>query len=124
MARQLLLMQHSLPSTFQLGLGVMTLLFCAIALFMCASHSRKWHRHWRACYGFNNGDPVIELNTEAGILTTNGSPSMFSGDLSVWKKNILMGGKCELPDFSGVIIYDSNGNIVPAKPSRPLLTWK
>ncbi|KAM7280027.1 hypothetical protein ACFE04_007161 [Oxalis oulophora] len=27
----------------------------------------------------------------------------------VWQKNIIMGGKCELPDFSGVIIYDSEG---------------
>ena len=31
---------------------------------------------------------------------------------SVWQRNILMGGKCQLPDFSGVIIYDSAGNVV------------
>jgi hypothetical protein len=52
---------------------------------------------------------------------------MFSGEqvVSVWRKNILMGGKCQLPDFSGVIIYDSDGNVVtPAKNPRPLLTWK
>ncbi|KAE8100360.1 hypothetical protein FH972_018267 [Carpinus fangiana] len=134
MARQLLLM-HPLPTTFQLGLAAMTLVVCAIALLMCASRSRKWRRShgWTACYGFDNGDPVIELNTEATILTTggahgiqreNGGESMLSGDLSIWKKNILMGGKCQLPDFSGVIIYDNDGNIAPAKTPRPLLTWK
>lgn len=45
---------------------------------------------------------------------------------SVWQRNILMGGKCQLPDFSGVIIYDANGKVVtPPKAPRPLLlTWK
>lgn len=135
MARHLLLM-HTLPSTSQLVLAVITLLLCAIALLMCASHSRKWHRRWTAsaCFRFANEDPVIRLNNEATILTTNGvhgiqsgngGESMFSGELSVWKKNIIMGGKCQLPDFSGVIIYDSSGNVVtPARTPRPLLTWK
>ncbi|KAG2665493.1 hypothetical protein I3843_15G010600 [Carya illinoinensis] len=123
MARQFLLM-HTLPSTFQLCIAAMTLLVCAIALLMCASHSRKWRNHWVACYVPDSDDPVIEPNTEATIRTSNGGESMFSGEFSVWKKNILMGGKCQLPDFSGVIIYDSNGNVAPAKAPRPLLTWK
>lgn len=42
-----------------------------------------------------------------------------------WQKNILMGGKCQLPDFSGVIIYDSARNAVtPNKPSQLALPWK
>lgn len=102
----------------------MTLLVCAIALLMCASHSRKWQNRWIACYVPDSEDPVIELNSDATIRTPNSRESMFSGEISVWKKNILMGGKCQLPDFSGVIIYDSNGNIVPAKTPRPLLTRK
>lgn len=36
----------------------------------------------------------------------------------VWQKNILMGGKCQLPEFSGVINYDAAGNIV-APSGRP-----
>ena len=37
----------------------------------------------------------------------------------VWQKGILMGGKCQLPDFSGVINYDPAGNLVaPARPGR------
>lgn len=132
MARQLHQLMQTLPITSQLGLAVITLLLCAVALLMCASHSRKWRHRWIACYGFANEDPVINLNiNEPTILTTAGNGGhesmMISGELSVWKKNIIMGGKCQLPDFSGVIIYDANGNIVTPATSRtprPLLTWK
>lgn len=40
------------------------------------------------------------------------------GHGGVWQKAILMGDKCELLDFSGVIYYDSNGqqvNEIPLK---------
>ncbi|KAJ6930974.1 hypothetical protein NC652_014478 [Populus alba x Populus x berolinensis] len=121
MARQLLLKQIPLSSS-GLGLPAVTLLLCAFALFMCASHSRKWRR-WSACYGPSDHDPVIQLNTvdtmlgtgEHGIHAGSRDDSMFSGEQ-----------KCQLPDFSGVIIYDSDGNVVtPAKNPRPLLlTWK
>lgn len=137
MARQLHFKPPAL-STSQGGLAAASLLLCAFALFMCASHSHKWRRRCRAaCYDFLDEDPVIELNNEVVVqqATTfqeyqlsNGDESMFSCEqqgVPVWQKNILMGGKCQLPDFSGVIIYDSEGNVVtPAKTPRPLLTWK
>ncbi|XP_020221002.1 uncharacterized protein LOC109803733 [Cajanus cajan] len=120
MARPLAMMHPLLSSSSHIGLVVMTLMLCAMALLMCASHSsRKW-RHWISCYAFQE-EPVIEFNNEV-VMSTCGEPQEEG---SLWQKNILMGGKCQLPDFSGVIIYDSNGNIVnPAKTSRPLLTWK
>ncbi|KAJ7969754.1 Nucleolar protein [Quillaja saponaria] len=128
MARQLLLMHSLLPSTLQIALAVMTLLLCATALFMCASHSHKWRCRWRACYSSCNENPVIELNNDTMIIQPGGlEESTFSCEqgASLWQKNILMGGKCQLLEFSGVIIYDSDGNVVtPAKTSRPLLTWK
>ncbi|KZV53886.1 hypothetical protein F511_00152 [Dorcoceras hygrometricum] len=31
----------------------------------------------------------------------------------VWKKTIIKGGKCRPLDFSGKILYDSNGNLLP-----------
>ncbi|KAG8660709.1 hypothetical protein MANES_02G184300v8 [Manihot esculenta] len=136
MARQLHITQIPL-NTSQAAMAGMTLLLCAFALFMCASHSRKWRR-WSTCYGSSNHSPVIQLNTEAMMLSTgvrtlhgrSNSELLFSGEqqqqgVGVWQKNILMGGKCQLPDFSGVIIYDSDGNVVaPAKNPHPLLTWK
>ncbi|CAK9174158.1 unnamed protein product [Ilex paraguariensis] len=107
------------------GFAVGSLLLCAFALFMCATHLRKW-RKWRSCYGYHDEDPVIQLNPEGLIgeyQIGNNDASTYSGEVSVWKKNILMGGKCQLPDFSGVIIYDSAGNVVP--PARKLaLPWK
>nr|DAD40147.1 TPA_asm: hypothetical protein HUJ06_014470 [Nelumbo nucifera] len=124
------LLSESLGSTTQTSLGVAALFLCALALFMCASHSWGWRR-WRGCYG-HSYDPVIQLNTDAAILTTKrlqqvqpGDSSMVSRELCVWKKNILMGEKCQLPEFSGVIVYDSAGNIVPrAKTSHAGLSRK
>lgn len=128
MARQLQVHQLTNPSPLSLTIG--SLILCAFAVVLCASHSRKWRR-WRACYDYNY-DPVIQLPNDE---VTSGNAFQFggvdesgrSGEVSVWQKNIIMGGKCQLPDFSGVIIYDSTGNVVaPAKASaRPLaLTWK
>ena len=131
MARRLLLSTHTphSGSGFQLHIGMagMSLFLCAAALFMCASHSRKWrHRHWRACYEPDTYDhtdhPVIQ-HIQHG--SCEGNADVDEQEVSVWQKNILMGGKCELPDFSGVIIYDSNGSVVtPAKTPRLLLPWK
>ncbi|XAR62237.1 hypothetical protein NMG60_11016924 [Bertholletia excelsa] len=87
-----------------------------------------WHR-WKTCYGcFNNGkEPAIQINNEEmihGFQYSTGEGSTCSSEASLWQKNILMGGKCELPDFSGVIIYDAAGKVVsPAKAPRTL-PWK
>ncbi|KAJ6793443.1 Uncharacterized protein M6B38_236160 [Iris pallida] len=40
------------------------------------------------------------------------------GDDVVWKKSILMGEKCRPLDFSGQILYDTEGKEVKALPSR------
>ncbi|XP_007019657.2 PREDICTED: uncharacterized protein LOC18592733 [Theobroma cacao] len=134
MARQLLFTAAPPLSASQAGLAAVTLLLCAFAFIKCASHSRKLRRQWRACYEFFDEDPVIEINHEVMTTGVHGyqpdqpedvDRSMFSGGQPVWQKNILMGEKCQLPDFSGVIIYDSEGSIVtPSKPPLPLLTWK
>lgn len=128
MARNILLLKHQPLSIRHVGFGMGTLLLCAFALFMCANHSRRWRR-WKACYGYENHEPVIQLNHEeiTGYQYGEVDPSTYSGEGPVWKKNILMGGKCQLPDFSRVIIYDSTGSVVaPAKSQSalPALTWK
>ncbi|XP_065881670.1 uncharacterized protein [Euphorbia lathyris] len=131
MARQL--HHKQIPHNIsQAGFAAISLLLCGFALYLCASHSRKWRRsRWGSCYGLSNHEPVIQqLNSEPMMLTTvNNDQLMFSSQqqqgVPVWQKNILMGGKCQLPDFSGVIIYNSDGHIVPpAKKPLPMLTWK
>ncbi|KAG1342730.1 hypothetical protein COCNU_05G009590 [Cocos nucifera] len=37
---------------------------------------------------------------------------------AVWKKSIVMGEKCRQLDFSGQILYDSEGNQLPQLPPR------
>ncbi|KAK4751940.1 hypothetical protein SAY87_020738 [Trapa incisa] len=125
---------HQIPSTRaemstpHIGFVAMTLLLCACALFMCASHSRR-RKRWNECYGFFDEETVtvIELQNENAVIgdqiAYEDLEETVSNGEAVWKKNILMGGKCQLPDFSGVIIYDAEGNVVtPAK--TPRLTWK
>ncbi|EYU34151.1 hypothetical protein MIMGU_mgv1a020682mg [Erythranthe guttata] len=129
MARHnLLFLKHHQLSISHISFGIGTFLLCAFTLFMCVNHSRRW-RKWKSCYGYRNQqNPVIQHNHEDIIGYNYGEdiePSTYSGDVSsVWKKNILMGGKCQLPDFSGVIIYDSTGNRVPPAKTLPALTWK
>ncbi|PWA37612.1 hypothetical protein CTI12_AA588490 [Artemisia annua] len=40
------------------------------------------------------------------------------GDDGVWRKQILMGDKCQPLDFSGVIYYDKDGNLLNELPMR------
>lgn len=122
MARNVILSHLQNSSTSKFGFVFGSLFLCAFTLFMCASHSRKW-RKWRACYGYGDQDPVIQLNPERiqGYAFGDVDESTYSGEVSIWKKNIMMGGKCQLPDFSGVIIYDTAGNpVTPAKTPRAL----
>ncbi|RZC85916.1 hypothetical protein C5167_026592 [Papaver somniferum] len=41
------------------------------------------------------------------------------GDGGVWQRGILMGGKCQPPDFSGVIYYDVDGRQLSEIPRSP-----
>ncbi|KAL9395937.1 hypothetical protein Peur_010190 [Populus x canadensis] len=120
MARELHLKQIP-PSSSEAGLAAVTLLLCAFALFVCASHSRKWRR-WSAFYGSFDHDPVIQLNTEDTMLGTGVIYGIHAGS----RDDSTFSGEqgAPLPDFSGVIIYMKENVVTPAKNPRPLLTWK
>ncbi|KAH0448315.1 hypothetical protein IEQ34_022115 [Dendrobium chrysotoxum] len=84
-------------------------LFCALMTMACASHGRRWL--WLKAR--RNGELVIsapQMQPMAGG-DDKYNDSDDEDDASVWKKNIIMGEKCRLPDFSGAIIYDSKGNL-------------
>ncbi|MCD7449006.1 hypothetical protein HAX54_048089 [Datura stramonium] len=49
-----------------------------------------------------SGDQMIEADF--------GWQSRRSSDSPVWKRPILMGEKCKLPKFSGLILYDQRGH--------------
>ncbi|KAJ0751520.1 hypothetical protein Hdeb2414_s0026g00674311 [Helianthus debilis subsp. tardiflorus] len=117
---------HLLPIPDHLSLAIGSIFFCAFTLFMCAGHSGKWVHRLKACYSYDYEEPVIQLNNGGvtRVFQSDDENDEEEEEESVWQKNILMGGKCQLPDFSGVIIYDAEGNIVPPKPRLLALTWK
>ncbi|KAK7347425.1 hypothetical protein VNO80_21955 [Phaseolus coccineus] len=53
-------------------------------------------------------------NKQSSVAEENGG----WGNGGVWQKEILMGGKCEPLDFSGVIYYDGNGKQLSEIPLR------
>ncbi|PSS30619.1 Olfactory receptor 4C13 like [Actinidia chinensis var. chinensis] len=40
----------------------------------------------------------------------------FDGDEALWRRTIIMGEKCRPLEFSGKILYDVNGNLLPNSP--------
>ncbi|KAG6506447.1 hypothetical protein ZIOFF_031770 [Zingiber officinale] len=40
------------------------------------------------------------------------------GGTPVWQRRILMGERCELPRFSGLILYDEHGRLVACSSGR------
>ncbi|KAF7078894.1 hypothetical protein CFC21_083245 [Triticum aestivum] len=100
---------------------------CTLALALCASHSgagaaaTERLRRALASVSRRRTDPVISIHqVQPGGVGADASPPPC-----VWQKGILMGGKCQLPDFSGVINYDPAGNMVaPGRPrALPALGW-
>ncbi|CAN6237532.1 unnamed protein product [Urochloa humidicola] len=96
---------------------------CALALALCASHSAPGAagrlRRALASVSRRRTEPVIAAVHQV-------QPGGGEASPCVWQRGILMGGKCQLPDFSGVINYDPAGNLVaPARPGRavPALGW-
>ncbi|CAL5059519.1 unnamed protein product [Urochloa decumbens] len=93
---------------------------CALALALCASHSPPGRlRRALASVSRRRTEPVIAAVHQV-------QPGGGEASPCVWQRGILMGGKCQLPDFSGVINYDPAGNLVaPPRPGRavPALGW-
>ncbi|QCD80732.1 uncharacterized protein LOC114179024 [Vigna unguiculata] len=67
------------------------------------SNKALFHNH-KKC---NNKQSSMEEENDGGW-----------GNGGVWQKEILMGGKCEPLDFSGVIYYDGNGKQLSEIPLR------
>ncbi|XP_062221237.1 uncharacterized protein LOC133920656 [Phragmites australis] len=100
-----------------LGAAAAFLAVCALALALCASHAAP-ERLRRALAS------VSRRRTEPAIATVHQvQPGEGVASPCVWQKGILMGGKCQLPDFSGVINYDPAGNLVAPGRAVPALGW-
>ncbi|KAK9684414.1 hypothetical protein RND81_10G208300 [Saponaria officinalis] len=90
--------------------------------YICAKFTRS-ASHKLACGTFKHNK--LKRITGIGKKRT-GHDRNYEGESSfgedgVWRRSILMGDKCEPLDFSGVIYYDCNGNMlshVPVKSPR------
>ncbi|XP_072966057.1 uncharacterized protein [Typha angustifolia] len=110
MARQILLRSLAEATTkSSVGAAAAFVALCALTLMACASHSRRW---WRFMASHRrSSDPVISIQqVQPGV----------ENEACIWQKGILMGGKCQLPEFSGIVMYDSAGNLMA--PGRPHAT--
>lgn len=66
--------------------------------------SKKWGR--------KEEEDDAELKAYDRAAMEEGGPGVDS----VWQRNIMMGERCQPPDFSGIILYDVKGNRLPQFP--------
>ncbi|KAF0887955.1 hypothetical protein E2562_006880 [Oryza meyeriana var. granulata] len=103
---------HAMPAAAAAFLAV-----CAVALALCASHAAPERlRRALASVSRRRTEPAIIISihqVQPGVVGGEADDGLgMPQPPCVWQKNILMGGKCQLPDFSGVINYDAAGNVV------------
>ncbi|XP_031097226.1 uncharacterized protein LOC116001495 [Ipomoea triloba] len=68
--------------------------------------------------------PITIIREKGGDEESDHSAGIFAseaggGGEGLWQKAILMGEKCQPPEFSGVIYYDYSGNRVSELPRSP-----
>ncbi|KQJ94017.1 uncharacterized protein LOC104583974 [Brachypodium distachyon] len=115
------------------GAAAAFLAVCALALALCASHSAPAAaasarlRRALASVSRRRTDPAIVSVHQVQPGCGGDDAGMASPPACVWQRGILMGEKCQLPDFSGVINYDPAGNMLaPGRPRAvplPPLGW-
>lgn len=115
-------------STIPLAIG----LFVSVSLLvgLCAKHARQV----QGKYASKTSDPnaaKAPLPSPKQLIATISQKAMMhgkrssagmesdSGESGVWQKAILMGERCQPPEFSGVIYYDYSGNRIPEMPKSP-----
>ncbi|CAA0833030.1 Unknown protein [Striga hermonthica] len=114
-------------------------LFVSVSLLvaLCAKHARKYSTKTRT--SDDQDRPNKHLRSAKQVITAVGHKAMaplVCGKKSrlefdtkmlgngreengLWQKAILMGEKCQPPEFSGVIYYDYNGNRIAEMPKSP-----
>jgi hypothetical protein len=103
----------------------------SLVTFLCASHhkAKKSHRQ-------KDEERVTSHSSEEKLLSKINSDikekahsmvKMISwrklaqdedGDEEIWRRSIIMGERCRPIDFSGKIMYDCEGNLIPESTQR------
>ena len=102
--------KQMLSSSKEVALGLLESI--AALAYICAKLTRR-ATHTIACGTLKNNKFKRISCISRKRRNNNGDETSFGGeDDGVWRKSILMGDKCEPLDFSGVIYYDCNGNML------------
>ncbi|KZV18645.1 hypothetical protein F511_03539 [Dorcoceras hygrometricum] len=119
-------------SSIPLAIGLFVSVSLLVAL--CAKHARQIPRKCASKTTEPNTphrSPLVlpkQLKTSLGSMAImslvhgrKSGPDSGAGkeDIGVWQKAILMGEKCQPPEFSGAIYYDYDGNRIPEMPKSP-----
>ncbi|KAK4423611.1 hypothetical protein Salat_1944000 [Sesamum alatum] len=121
-------------STIPLAIGLFVSVSALVAL--CAKHARQVRTKYEAKTSETN-TPKSPLRTPKQFITTLSNKAMIplvhakkslqqcnnnskaQEEMGLWQKAILMGEKCQPPEFSGVIYYDYSGNRIPEMAKSP-----
>ncbi|XAR51476.1 hypothetical protein NMG60_11006110 [Bertholletia excelsa] len=96
----------------------------SIVVFLCGSHktakshTRKEERKVRlseeevSSAGLQSRS-IVKTTSWRKVQGEDEDEGGLEGEEAVWRRNIIMGEKCRPLDFSGKILYDSDGNLLP-----------
>lgn len=121
--------------TIPLAIGLFVSATLLVAL--CAKHAKQVSRKYRAddpkmasksplplpkqpITAKSNKAPATPRKSAGDEFDTKAKEGFGEGGL--WQKAILMGEKCQPPEFSGVIYYDYSGNRISELPRSPRTT--
>lgn len=122
-------------SAIPLGIG----LFVSASLLvgLCAKHAAQVRRKRAPKTMEPNTPPKSPLRSPKQLITISHQAMMHlvkksawpesdadintggKEEVGLWQKAILMGEKCQPPEFSGAIYYDYAGNRIPEMPKSP-----
>ncbi|KAL2519144.1 hypothetical protein Adt_15394 [Abeliophyllum distichum] len=99
----------------------------SLIVALCAKHAKQAPRKYQT------DDPKIEsksplpspkqlitaISNKASPRKSDAKAKEGFGEGGLWQKAILMGEKCQPPDFAGVIYYDYSGNRISELPRSP-----
>lgn len=105
-----------------LAIGLFVSIIAIVAL--CAKHAKKTSK--KSMSNVYESKIVPKLSSPVHNMTKKGGEDSgeVAGEVAgeqkgLWQKAIIMGEKCQPPQFSGVIYYDSFGNRVSELPRSP-----
>lgn len=141
MVRQLTVHHHAGGCFSTVNVPVVAVaLFVSVTVLvgLCAKHTIRRRQLAREKLGCNPNDSRVTPGSSPsrGLFATisnkafpfmsnkksgdqHGDNYEIVGDGGVWQRGILMGGKCQPPDFSGVIYYDVAGRQLSEIPRSP-----